>query len=389
MEQLLKSGAKASLMPELFQLATKKEKKTLFVRVDEENFEKVLQKASEIIKKGGTVAFPTETVYGLGANGLAPEAVKKIFEAKKRPSGNPLSLLVHSKEEVARVTQNIPEKALKLMEVFWPGPLTLVLEKAELVPALTSGNLGTIGVRMPDNPVPLELIKRAGVPLAAPSANLSGRPSPSTAAHVRTDLEGRIDMIIDGGSVEIGLESTVLDLTDKVPTLLRPGAIGLDELEALIGKIKIGYQDSGRAEKGFEKKGGQKYGHYTPKTPLLLVEGKNEAVFLKIAELVRLFQKNGQPAGLLLSEEGATSLFSEGIVLSSRLSETEVPEELRFVLGPATKPAEAAKKLFEGLRSLEEKKPAVIIADGAFSLKGPGRALLNRLREAATKSIEG
>lgn len=362
-------------------MTSKNGKKTRFFRVNNENFEAVLIEASEVIRKGGTVAFPTETVYGLGADGLDPEAVKNIFEAKNRHPGNPLSLLVHSREDVERVSRNIPEKALQLMDAFWPGPLTLVLEKADIVPPITSGNLSTIGVRMPDNPVPLELIRRAGVPLAAPSANLSGRPSPSNAAHVRADLEGRVDIIIDGGPVEIGLESTVVDMTAPIPTVLRPGAIGFEELESVVGELRTGFQDSEEVEAGFEKQAGQKYGHYTPETPVILVEGAEGAVSRKIGELVRTFLEDGKTAGLLLSEESSASL-------SAGLSESEVPADLRFVLGPAKKPVEAAKRLFEGLRALDEKKPGVIIADGSFRLEGPGRALLNRLREAASTRFE-
>ncbi len=173
--------------------------KTRFLRVSEENFDSILDETAAIIRSGGTVAFPTETVYGLGADGLNPTAVRKIFEAKRRPPGNPLSLLVHSREDLEKVARNIPEKAFRLMDAFWPGPLTIVLEKNDTVPGITSGNLQSIGVRMPDHIIPLELIKRAGTPLAAPSANLSGKPSPSLAAHVVADLTGRIDAIIDGG----------------------------------------------------------------------------------------------------------------------------------------------------------------------------------------------
>ena len=217
--------------------------KTLVFRVSEENFDAILDEAAAIIRSGGTVAFPTETVYGLGADGLNPDAVLKIFEAKERPPGNPLSLLVHSREDLEKVARNIPEKAFRLMDAFWPGPLTIVLEKNDIVPEITSGNLQSIGVRMPDHRIPLELVKRAGTPLAAPSANLSGKPSPSLAAHVVADLTGRIDAIIDGGEAAIGLESTVIDMTVEPPVVLRPGAVGIEELERVIGKVRSGYKD--------------------------------------------------------------------------------------------------------------------------------------------------
>jgi L-threonylcarbamoyladenylate synthase len=254
--------------------------KTLVFRVSEENFDYVLDRAAAIINSCGTVAFPTETVYGLGADGLNPEAVLNIFEAKERPPGNPLSLLVHSREDVERVAGSIPENAFRLMNAFWPGPLTIILEKNDIVPEMTSGNLKSIGVRMPDHRIPLELIKRAGTPLAAPSANLSGKPSPSLAAHVISDLTGRIDAILDGGEAAIGLESTVIDMTVKPPVVLRPGAVSIEELESIIGKVRPGYKSSEAGDESnlSEKKAGQKYGHYTPDTKVVLVEGKGKPV---------------------------------------------------------------------------------------------------------------
>ncbi|MCQ1536479.1 threonylcarbamoyl-AMP synthase [Methanosarcina sp. KYL-1] len=352
-----------------------KEIKTRVFRVSEENFDAVLEEAAEIIRRGGTVAFPTETVYGIGADGLDPEAVRKIFEAKARPPGNPLSLLVHSREDLGKIARNIPEKAFKLMEAFWPGPLTIVLEKSDVVPAITSGSLPSIGVRMPDHRVPLELIRRAGAPLAAPSANLSGRPSPSSADHVLADLEGRVDAVIDGGGVAIGLESTVVDMTVEPPLVLRPGAIGIEELEIVIGPVRAGYQgaEAGARENTLEKRAGQKYAHYTPCTSVVLVEGEGDSVAEKLGELLESYMSDGQKVGLLLSEESAAFLVSEGL-----------SGEERFLLGSREDPIEAARKLFEGLRALDLKGLDVILADGSFSAGGLGTALLNRLREASS-----
>ncbi len=356
--------------------------KTRFFRVSEDNFDAVLEEAAEIIRNGGTVAFPTETVYGLGADGLCPEAVRKIFEAKQRPPGNPLSLLIHSREDLSKIARNIPENAFKLMDAFWPGPLTLVLEKSESVPAITSGKLPSVGVRMPDHRIPLELVKRAGRPLAAPSANLSGRPSPSSAAHVLADLEGRIDAVLDGGAVTIGVESTVVDMTAEPPVVLRPGAIGLDALEEILGEVRLGYKSAkeGAGEPSSEKVAGQKYGHYTPDTAVVLVEGEGDLVAEKLGELAYIFKHDGLKVGFLLSEESADFLDSKGLL-------SEDSEEC-FLLGARNEPDTAARRLFEGLRVLDVKGLDVILADGSFSTLGLGIALMDRLKEAASTRFE-
>ena len=356
--------------------------KTRVFRVSEDNFDAVLEEAAEIIRNGGTVAFPTETVYGLGADGLCQEAVLKIFEAKQRPPGNPLSLLIHSREALRKIAVNVPENAFKLMDAFWPGPLTLVLEKSESVPAITSGNLPSVGVRMPDHRIPLELVKRAGRPLAAPSANLSGRPSPSSAAHVLADLEGRIDAVLDGGAVTIGVESTVLDMTAEPPVVLRPGAIGLDALEEIIGEVRPGYKSAKEeaGEASSEKIAGQKYGHYTPDTAVVLVEGEGALVAEKLGELADIFKHDGLKVGFLLSEESANYLDSKGLL-------SEDPEEC-FSLGAREEPDTAARRLFEGLRALDVKGLDIILADGSFSIMGLGIALIDRLKEAASTRFE-
>lgn len=357
------------------QAENRNKKETRLFRVSEENFDAILDEAAAIIRKGGTVAFPTETVYGLGADGLNPDAVLKIFEAKERPPGNPLSLLVQSEEDIRKITKNITEKAIKLMDAFWPGPLTIVLEKNDTVPEITSGDLPSIGLRMPDHRIPLELVKRAGTPLAAPSANLSGKPSPSLAIHVLADLTGRIDAVIDGGGTAIGLESTVIDMTVEPPVVLRLGAVGIDELEKVIGKVRSTYAgaETKVGEVMPEKQAGQKYSHYTPDTMVVLVEGEREKVSEKIGTLFEDYLSKGQKVGLLLSEETA------GFFTANGLSAREC-----FLLGSRKEPEEAAKRLFEGLRALDAKGLDVILADGSFSLSGLGTALLSRLREAAS-----
>jgi L-threonylcarbamoyladenylate synthase len=353
--------------------------KTLIFQISEENFDSILDRAAAIIMNGGTVAFPTETVYGLGADGLNSEAVLKIFKAKKRPPGNPLSLLVHSREDVEKVSRNIPKNAFRLMDAFWPGPLTIILEKSDIVPGITSGNLKSIGVRMPDHRIPLELIKRAGTPLAAPSANLSGKPSPSLAVHVISDLTGRIDAIIDGGKAAIGLESTVIDMTVEPSVVLRPGAVSINELESVIGKVSSGYKNGEALDESdlSEKKVGPKYGHYTPDTKVVLVEGEGKTVSEKLVKLLETYRSEGQKVGLLLSEET-----SEETAVFLAL-ENKGPDEC-FLLGSREEPEVAARKLFEGLRNLDRKGLDVIVADGSFSRSGLGEALINRLREASS-----
>jgi L-threonylcarbamoyladenylate synthase len=195
--------------------------------------------AAEIIRNGGLVAFPTETVYGLGANALDENAVKKIFEAKKRPIDNPIIVHIARKSDVYKLTKNAPKITKKLIDKFWPGPLTLVLKRSEIVPKITCGGLDTIAIRMPRNRIALALIKMSKLPIAAPSANLSGKPSPTSAKHVINDLKGRIDVVIDGGRTEIGVESTVLDLTTKIPTILRPGGVTFEELKKVLKNVRI------------------------------------------------------------------------------------------------------------------------------------------------------
>lgn len=357
------------------QAENENKKETRVFRVSEENFDSILDEAAAIIRRGGTVAFPTETVYGLGADGLNPDAVLKIFEAKERPPGNPLSLLVQSEKDIRKVAKNIPEKAVRLMDAFWPGPLTIVLEKKDTVPEITSGNLSSIGLRMPDHRIPLELVKRAGTPLAAPSANLSGKPSPSLAIHVLADLAGRINAVIDGEGTAIGLESTVIDMTVEPPAVLRIGAVGIDDLEKVIGKVRPTFAEAETrsGESISERQAGQKYSHYTPDTQVVLVEGKEEKISEKLGILLEDYLSRGQKVGLLLSDETVDFFTAE-----------ELGVHECFLLGSRKEPEKAAKRLFEGLRALDAKELDVILADGSFSLTGLGAALLNRLREAAS-----
>jgi L-threonylcarbamoyladenylate synthase len=229
-----------------------------------------IKKASKILKEGGLVAFPTETVYGLGANALNEKAVSKIFIAKGRPQDNPLIVHISDVKQLNSLVDKIPKKANKLMEKFWPGPLTLIFKKSKMVPDVVTCGLDSVAIRMPENKIALNLIEKSGVPIAAPSANISGKPSPTTAEHVLEDLDGKINLIIDGGEVEIGLESTVLDLTKKTPQILRPGKVTKKQLEKVIGKVK----DNGKSKK--VKSPGMKYRHYSPNAKVLIIKTKEE-----------------------------------------------------------------------------------------------------------------
>ena len=248
--------------------------KTLFLSADAPD---MAQTAANIIQNGGLVAIPTETVYGLGANGLDENAVAKIFEAKGRPQDNPLILHISGPEQIELFCHHIPQKAYDLAEVFWPGPLTIVLPAKECVPKRTTGGLSTVAVRCPDHAAAREIIRLAGVPIAAPSANISGKPSTTTAAHVLHDHDGKIDMIVDGGPCRVGVESTIVDLTEERPRLLRPGGIGPEELLAVLGDLVVDKAVTDEVSKDeIVKAPGMKYRHYAPQEPVVIVSGSRE-----------------------------------------------------------------------------------------------------------------
>ena len=346
--------------------------KTLVFKIDRGDFAGTIGKAAHILKQGGTVAFPTETVYGLGADALNPAAVLKIFEAKGRPADNPLIVHIASRDSLDKIATDIPPIAFELMDAFWPGPLTLVLKRKNAVPDITTGGLDTVAVRMPDNPVALALIKKAGTPLAAPSANTSGRPSPTTAEHVVSDLSGRINAVIDGGAVEVGVESTVLDITSDVPVILRPGGVGVEEIRKYVGEIVIGYKDQIAGESEVVRSPGMKYTHYSPKTRAVLVEGDGRGVAAKMSELIDSYSEKNMRVGLLITDETA------GHVCANEV----------YSLGRRDEPQDAARNLFAGLRHLDGMGVDVIIVDGSVKCDGVGAAVLNRLRKAADEIIE-
>ena len=248
--------------------------KTLFLAADAPE---MAQTAAQIIKNGGLVAIPTETVYGLGANGLDEQAVAKIFEAKGRPQDNPLILHISGPEQIELFCHHIPQKAYDLAEAFWPGPLTIVLPAKECVPKRTTGGLSTVAVRCPDHDAAREIIRLSGVPIAAPSANISGKPSTTTAAHVLHDHDGKIDMIVDGGACRVGVESTIVDLTEERPRLLRPGGIGPEQLLAVLGDLVVDKAVTDEVSKDeIVKAPGMKYRHYAPQEPVVIVSGSRE-----------------------------------------------------------------------------------------------------------------
>lgn len=326
--------------------------------------------AGEMIKKGGLVAFPTETVYGLGANALDAEASAKIYAAKGRPSDNPLIVHIAEFSSLEKIAAEIPENARKLGKAFWPGPLTMIFKKKEIVPYGTTGGLNTVAVRMPSDPVALALIRAGGGYIAAPSANTSGRPSPTKASHVVEDMDGKIDAIIDGGEVGIGLESTIVDLTEEHPVILRPGYINEAMLEKVIGEVHLDQALLKNDPHLRPKAPGMKYRHYAPKASLTIVEGEPEAVKKKINELVEETYRAGQQAGIIATDESAAD-YPQGIVKS---------------VGTRSEERTIAMHLYSILREFDELDVSKIYSE-SFDTPQMGQAIMNRLIKAAGHQI--
>jgi L-threonylcarbamoyladenylate synthase len=332
-----------------------------------------IEKAARIILGGGLVAFPTETVYGLGANALNPSAVKKIFLAKGRPVDNPLILHIQHIDDLKTFARNVSRKANKLASEFWPGPLTLVLEKSPRVPQITTGGLDTIAVRIPGDILSLSLIRAAGIPVAAPSANVSGRPSPTRASHVLEDLNGKVDLIIDGGKTRIGLESTVIDMTSTVPVLLRPGGLPLEKIREVIGKISIHSSILNPKKDRLEsteryKSPGMKYRHYSPKAELILVEGPKIRVRNKIVELARRM-RNEQSKSVCIMTKSINNNYIADIVWF-------VGNDFETI----------SRGLFEIFRYVDNHNIDVIIAE-EMDCVDLGLAVMDRLKRAAKEII--
>jgi len=329
---------------------------------------KIIQQAALILRSGGLVAFPTETVYGLGANAFDREALAGIFRVKGRPQDNPLIVHVADRKTVFQLAAEVPQKALILMETFWPGPLTIILPKNSLIPDEVSAGLNSVALRMPAHPVALELIREAGIPVAAPSANLSGCPSPTTAGHVLKDLGDLIDAVLDGGPADLGLESTVIDLTVSVPAILRPGGVTPEEISRVIGELQLDslLTDEHDLNTAPVCSPGMKYKHYAPEAPLFIVEGEPLKVSRRLGELMRQYSDEGKKVGVLAYEENA-GLYDCGEVI---------------IAGRRREPAGVAARLYSALRHFNELGVDVILAEG-MEPKGLGLAIMNRLYRAA------
>lgn len=327
----------------------------------------LIQEGAEWLKAGELVAFPTETVYGLGANALDASACAKIFEAKGRPQDNPLIVHVCNRAMANLLVNHWTSAAELCVQHFWPGPLTLILPKTPLVPDIVTAGLPNVAIRMPSHPVALRLIEATGFPIAAPSANLSGKPSPTSGSHVWRDMKGKIPLILDAGMCQVGVESTVLDVSGGVPTILRPGGISKEQLEVVLGEVHVDVP----SENQVPKAPGMKYRHYAPQGELLLISGPREKVVQRMGQEIQKGHARLKRVAVLCTLESAP-------FLHNRLP------DLLFVLGSKDRPQEVASNLFEGLRLCDERGMHVILAEG-IKEGGLGSAVMNRLEKAAGK----
>lgn len=342
--------------------------KTKLIQIDQtKELDPQLMEAAEVIRNGGLVGIPTETVYGLGANALDASASAKIYAAKGRPSDNPLIAHISCMDELPALVSEIPEAGRKLAEAYWPGPLTMVFPKSEAVPRGTTGGLDTVAIRMPSHPIANRLIKLSGVPIAAPSANTSGRPSPTRAEHVMEDMDGKIEIVLDGGEVGIGLESTIVDVSGEVPMLLRPGAITIEMLRETLGQVEIDPAILGPMSADVKPKApGMKYRHYAPKAEMTLVEGEMDDVVRFINLEAKRAMEEGKKVGIICTEE-SRERYENGIleVIGSRNNEETV-----------------AHNLFAVLRKFDDCQVDCIFSE-SFSRDRLGQAIMNRLCKAA------
>lgn len=345
---------------------------TIIKKIDENNIDdETLTLAGNIIKQGGLVAFPTETVYGLGGDALNPESSAKIYAAKGRPSDNPLIVHIANMESLDLIVKEIPEAAKKLAAKFWPGPLTMIFNKKDIVPLKTTGGLETVAVRMPSNKIAKAFIEKSGGYIAAPSANLSGRPSPTVAKYVIEDMNGRIEMILDGGESDVGLESTIVDVTSAVPTILRPGYITEAMLtEALNEKVEWDRAIIDSDCKTPPKAPGMKYRHYAPKGDLIIVEGEERAVVDKINELTKEAQREGKKVGVIATDETYAKYYADSVKSTGRRGHDE----------------DAAHTLFTILREFDDENIPVMFSE-SFEGNGVGQAVMNRLLKAAGHKV--
>ena len=322
-----------------------------------------IELAGRVIAKGGLVAFPTETVYGLGANALDPDAVKRVYEAKGRPSDNPMIVHISRASDIGQLTRMLSPDIVNVIDNFWPGPLTIVVKRKPNVPLTTTGGLETVGVRLPDNKIARDLIEASGVPIAAPSANLSGKPSPTKVEHVIEDLDGKVDIILKGDDCRVGIESTVLDMSGDELMILRPGLITAEQVEAAVGKpvkydptLNVDPRDLEAGGEEFKPKApGMKYKHYAPNAEMIIIEGHRDAVKNEINRLRALNEKLGNKVGIIFFEEQ------------------------EFI--------EAAHEFFARLRDLDKQGVDLILAGALSDVNGVGFAVMNRMLKSAGYNI--
>ena len=338
--------------------------KTLHLSTSRDVRSQSIRRAARLLRKGELVAFPTETVYGLGANVFDPAAVRRIFQVKGRPQDNPLIVHLHSLQQVHFLASSLPLMFWILADRFMPGPLTIVLRKSSAVAGIVTAGLPTVAIRFPDHPVAKALLREAGVPLVAPSANISGRPSPTRAAHVSEDLDGRIAAIVDGGNCRIGLESTVLDLTRSVPVVLRPGSVTKGEIEKALGiRVRVHRSSAKRPASP-----GMKYRHYAPHGELVVFEGDRRRIIASMRAFLKSL-KGRLRVGVLAREEALRHF-----------------KNTEFVSLGSTGPSDAARRLFAAFREMDRRKVDLILCEG-FPEERMGAALMNRLRKAASRRV--
>lgn len=349
---------------------------TVVIKVEEEqpDFE-VIARAGQILKDGGLVAFPTETVYGLGGDALNPDSSRKIYAAKGRPSDNPLIVHICRWEDIYQIAEPVPEAAKKLAKAFWPGPLTMILKKTELVPQETTGGLDTVAVRFPADHTALALIEAAGGFVAAPSANASGRPSPTLAQYVQEDMDGRIEMILDGGEVGIGLESTIVDLTGEEPMILRPGFITKEMLEEVLESVDVDKTILDVNCRLRPKAPGMRYRHYAPKGELSIIEGDPDMVAETICQKSRAAKESGAKVGIIATDETA-----------ARYQADSMADSIKSV-GSRADEAAVGRNLYRILREFDDEDVTVMYSE-SFSESGFGQAIMNRLLKAAGHHVE-
>ncbi len=345
---------------------------TIIEKVDPAHIDTdVMEQAGELIAEGELVAFPTETVYGLGGDALDPDASRRIYAAKGRPSDNPLIVHIADFDDMKRVAREVPEQAKKLADAFWPGPLTMIVWKSDAVPEATTGGMQTVAVRMPNHPVALELIRRSGCLIAAPSANTSGRPSPTEAQHVAEDLSGKIAMILDGGPVGIGIESTIIDLTEEKPMILRPGYITPEMLsEVLQEEVVIDPGIIAADDTRKPKAPGMKYKHYAPKAEMIIVDGAQDAVIHKINELTAAKRAEGKKVAVIATDE-TKDRYDAQVILS---------------MGKRADEDAIAQHLYKILRECDELDVGEIYSE-CFQTPRIGQAIMNRLLKAAGHTV--